>query len=397
MTITRPTTITGPRSDLDVYADAVLLDPWPTYRELRDAGPVVFLDRYNMYAATRYDAVSHILRTPEIFPSFDGVMMNDEMNQVLRGNTLCSDGAAHRVSRSVIAEPLTPKALRPLQDNIRTQARELVDRLTTRRRFDAVIDLAQYLPVTIVADLIGLPEDGRERMLVWASEMFNCFGPMNDRTRSSFPVLGEMMEYATTQAVPGKLKPGSWSEAIHDAAARGTITAEQCPAMMIDYMGPSLDTTISAIASAVSLFARHPDQWDLVRHDPSLVGSAINEVLRMEAPIQDFSRSVAVDCDIDGVQLPAGSRIITFYGAANRDERRYPDPDRFDVRRNPTDHLGFGAGPHICVGMNLARLEMGALFEALAEKVTRFELHSEERALHNILRGFTRLDVTVHL
>lgn len=396
MTTTPPATTTGPRSDFDVYADSALLDPWPGYRELRDAGPLVHLDRYDMFAATRYDAVSHVLRTPEVFPSGEGVMMNEEMNQVLRGNTLCSDGEAHDASRRVIARPLTPKALRPLHDEIRAEARGLVDRLTARGSFDAAGDLAHHLPVTIVSNLVGLPEEGRERMLVWASEMFNCFGPVNERTQNSFSVLGEMMEYATTQAVPGKLKPGSWAEAVHDAAARGEVDPGTCPVMMIDYMGPSLDTTIFAISSAVWLFAEHPDQWDLVRENPSLVPSAINEVLRMEAPIQDFSRSVAVDHEIDGVRLPRGSRVIAFYGAGNRDERHYPDPDRFDVTRNPTDHLGFGAGPHACVGMNLARLEMRALFEALAEKVTRFEVHHSERALHNILRGFTRLDVTVH-
>ncbi len=167
-----------------MYSDEALLNPWPGYRELRDAGPVVFLERYGMYAAIRYDAVSHVLRSPEVFPpSSEGVMMNDEMNQVLRGNTLCSDGEAHSASRRVIVRPLTPKAVRLLQDDIRAQARKLVEELTGRREFDAVTDLAQYLPVTIVSNLVGLPEEGRERMLVWASEMFNCFGPPpNDRT-----------------------------------------------------------------------------------------------------------------------------------------------------------------------------------------------------------------------
>lgn len=397
MTITAPDGVAGPRSDYDVFADSALLDPWEGYRRLRDTGPIAFLDRYNMYAATRYDAVAHVLRTPEVFPSGEGVMMNDEMNQVLKGNTLCSDGAAHDASRSVIVKPLTPKTLRPLKEDIQREADALVGRLVKRGRVDAVTDLAQHLPVAIVSNLIGLPEAGRERMLVWASEMFNCFGPMNDRTVNSFTVLGEMMEYATTQAVPGKLKPGSWAEAIYAAAERGEVSHDKCPVMMIDYMGPSLDTTIFAISSAVWLFANNPEQWDLVREDPSLIPSAINEVLRLEAPIQDFSRFVAVDHEIGGVFMPAGSRIITYYGAGNRDERHYANPDRFDVRRNPTDHLGFGAGPHACVGMNLAKMEMRSVFEALVPVVKRFELHGEQRALHNILRGFVSLDVTLHV
>jgi len=165
--------------------------------------------------------------------------------------------------------------------------------------------------------------------------------------------------------------------------------------MMIDYVGPSLDTTISAISNAVWLFANNPEQWDLLRADPRLMPSAISEVLRYDSPIQGFSRYVARDVDMGGVVLPAGSRAIVFYGAANRDERKYPDPDRFDIRRRPGDHLGFGAGPHACVGMNLARLEMQALFTALAKRVRRFTILEEEARLNNVLRGYKMLRVAV--
>jgi cytochrome P450 len=166
--------------------------------------------------------------------------------------------------------------------------------------------------------------------------------------------------------------------------------------MMIDYMGPSLDTTIFGISSGVWLFANNPDQWDLVRNDPSLIPAAINEMLRLEAPIQGFSRYVARDYSLDGVTLQEGSRAIIFYGAANRDPRQFPDPDRFDIRRdNAGRHMAFGTGPHGCLGMNLAKLEMRSLFMALAQKVKRFHIETEERALNNILRGFSKLIVTV--
>jgi cytochrome P450 len=233
-------------------------------------------------------------------------------------------------------------------------------------------------------------------MLVWAKALFNCIGPMNDRTVQSFPVLNEMMEYATNEAVRGKLKPGSWAEGILDAVDRGEVPGEACPALMVDYMGPSLDTTIFAISNAVWLFAQHPGQWELVREDPALIRGAINEVLRYESPIQGaFSRYVEHDVDMDGVLLPAGSRAILFYGSANRDERKYAGPDRFDVRRGANDQISFGAGPHACVGMHLARIEMRALFTALAGRVRRFEVVDAERALHNVLRGFNRLQVKV--
>ena len=210
-------------SDYDPYTDAALLDPWPGYKKLRDAGPAVWLTKYEMFALTRYDSVRRALIDWESFPSRNGVMMNDQMNKVLRGNTLCSDGAEHDALRDVLVRPLTPGALRPVKEQITVEAETLVDRLAAEGTFDAATDLANHLPVTVVSNLIGLPEAGRERMLVWAAGMFNCFGPLNDRTIASFPVMQEMMEYATNEAVPGKLKPGSWAEGIHTAVARGEV------------------------------------------------------------------------------------------------------------------------------------------------------------------------------
>jgi cytochrome P450 len=385
----------APVSDVDPYTDEALLNPWPGYRELRDAGPAAWLRRYDMFALTRHASVRRALQDWQTFSSASGVMMNDEMNVVLRGNTLCTDGHAHDRLRRVLIRPLRPLALKQLTDTITDEADKLAERLVARGSFDATTELAYHLPLAIVSELVGLPSEGREKMLVWATEMFNCFGPENERTVSAFPVLEEMVGYATTQAVRGKLKPGSWAESLHDAADRGEVPPEVLPVMMIDYMGPSLDTTIFAITSAVWLFARHPDQWDLLRDDPTLIPGAINEVLRLEAPVQGFSRLAVDDYDMDGVVIPAGSRVICYYGAANRDEREYPDPDRFDVRRDARSHLAFGAGPHQCVGAGLARLEMTALFGALARSVRRFEVGQADRVLNNVLRGFGRLETEV--
>jgi cytochrome P450 len=161
-------------------------------------------------------------------------------------------------------------------------------------------------------------------------------------------------------------------------------------------MGPSLDTTIFATQTAIMLFAANPEQWDLIRDDPSLIPNAVNEVVRIDSPIQNFSRVTTRAVEIDGVSLPAESRVIVSYGAANRDPRKWQDPDRFDVRRPAGDHLGFGYGAHQCIGNNLARLEIAALLTALARRVTRIELHDHERQLNNVLRGYRRMTVTVH-
>jgi cytochrome P450 len=223
-----------PWSDHDPYTDEALLEPWPGYRQMRDAGPAVWLPKYEMFALTRYDSVRRALTDWESFPSRNGVMMNDQMNQVLRGNTLCSDGADQDALRNVRVRPLTARALRSVRREITTEADRVVEKLVTAGTFDAATDLANHLPVTVVSNLVGLPERGRERMLVWGEGLFNCFGPMNDRTVASFPVLEEMMGYATNEAVPEKLKPGSWAAGIHDAVARGEVPAQACPAMMVD-------------------------------------------------------------------------------------------------------------------------------------------------------------------
>jgi cytochrome P450 len=307
-----------PVSELDPFSDEVLLDPWRLYAELQRLGAAVWLTKYQMYALTRYDSVQRALKDAGAFSSASGVMMNDGMNQVLRGNTLCSDGADHQRLRHVIARPLTPAGLKSLREAITSKAERLVDKLVTQGRFCAITDLATVLPVDIVTSSVGFPGEGRERMLVWATQMFNCFGPLNDRARKAFPLLQEIMHYARTQAVRGNLAPGSWAEGILDAVDRGEVDPAVCPAMMIDYMGPSLDTTMYAIGNGVWLFGKHPEQWQKIRESFSRVPTAINEILRMEAPLQSFSRLLTRDYDMDDVKLPAGSRAIIFYGAASR-------------------------------------------------------------------------------
>ena len=383
-------------SDCDLFSDPVLLDPYPVYEELRERCGVVWLERFGGFLLTRFDDVQSALADAHVFCSGQGVSMNDKMNEALRGGLLCSDGAPHDVMRKVLFKPLATQELRELKSRVHDEAEALVARVVAEKRFDAAAALAQHLPVTIVSDLVGLPEEGRERMLVWAAANFDCFGPMNKRTTESFPIVEEMVRYAFGECVPGKLKPGGWAQRIWDAADRGEIRHEQCPSMMNDYMGPSLDTTIYAIQSAVRLFAENPDQWTILREDPKLMSNAVNEVLRIESPLQLFTRAATADVVIDGVAIPAGSRIIVSYGAANRDPRKWEQPDEFRVRRKATDQVAFGHGAHRCIGANLARLEMFALFSALAPRVRRFELHHAERSLNNVLRGHSRLDVSLN-
>jgi cytochrome P450 len=164
---------------------------------------------------------------------------------------------------------------------------------------------------------------------------------------------------------------------------------------MLAYVWAGMDTTVNAIASAVSLFTDHQDQWALLRSDRSLLVSATNEVLRLEPPVQRFTRATTRATVLGEVALPAAARVVVLFGSANRDERRFPDAERFDIRRNPTDHLSFGRGIHRCVGANLAQEEIKAVLDRLADRVDRFEVGERRWRRNNALHGLEFLDVTV--
>ncbi|MFJ8951033.1 cytochrome P450 [Streptomyces sp. NPDC102384] len=384
-----------PVSDVDLYTPGARADPYSIYKELRALGPVVHLSRYDLYALPRYQEVRAALMDWRTFSSARGVFVDPDMNAQLEGITLCSDPPEHTAMRAVLGRPLRQDRMREVTPTIEAEAERIVAELVERGRFDAATELAEHLPMAVVSDLVGLPDRGRDKMLEWAAAMWDMQGPANERFTKAAPVVEEFMDYVAHEAIPGRIDPDGWAANLHQAADRGELPREKCPALMLDYVTPSLDTTILAITNAIALFAQHPDQWDLLRADRSLIPHAINESLRLETPVPQFSRVLTEDHEIDGVALPAGSRVALLYGSANRDERHYPDPERFDITRRPSDHLAFGRGEHVCVGMHLARVELGTLLDRLADRVRRFETVSSRPLLNNGLRGLEHLEVTV--
>lgn len=384
-----------PIYDVDLYSDEVLLDPYPHYKALRDLGAVVWLPRNDLHAVARFEDVRAVLRNPAVFSSAQGVAANEHVNTISRGTTLASDAPLHDRLRAIIAAPLMPRALEEIAPAIRTEARRLVDELVARGQFDAVSDLAQHLPLTIVSKLVGLEDYGRSSMLRWAAATFNVLGSMNARACTALKDVQEMRAYLGGDEIRSRLRPGSWGDHVFAAADRGEVEPERCPVLMRDYLGPSLDTTIFATANLVLLFGRHPGQWDLVRSDPALIPNAINEALRLESPVRGFTRHLAADATIGGLTIPRESRVLLLYASANRDERKWQEPERFDVKRRANDHLGFGNGTHMCAGLHLARLEMTALLEVLVERVAGFEIGEPVLALNNVLRGLASLPVRV--
>jgi cytochrome P450 len=384
-----------PNYQADLFSDDVLAEPYEHFRAIRDLGPVVHLEAHDLLAVSRYADVRTVLGDPATYCSGEGVGLNEVVNRKFKGNTLMSDGEHHRAQRAVVGRPLTPKSLAALQPQVQALADTLVDGLVERGSFDAVTDLAQPIPSTWVPDLLGWPAEAREHLLDWANASFDSLGPLNARGIAAGGQLAEMFQFAQEISERGGLPQGSMAAKILEAAARGEITKEQCPVLMTGYLAPSLDTTISAIGNAIWLFATNPDQWKLLREDPSRVKGAFNEAIRLESPISCFSRVTTKDTQLDNIDIEKDSRILVMYASANRDERRWDRAEEFDIIREVSSHLGFGYGRHACVGMGLARLEGNAVLSALVTRVERLEVGVPVRKLNNLIRAFASLPIRV--
>ena len=386
----------APTSGIDVFSDDVLSEPYEAYRVLRDTGAVVRLTSRPLWVLARYADVRAALADAATFSSAAGVGVSDEMNAMQAGSVLASDDPEHARLRAVLSEKLALRALASLRTAIAEQADALVAGVVARGGFDAVAELAARLPVDVVADLIGLPADGRDMLLTGADAMFASFGPLDARLQSRMPEVMAYVEFMAASTSRDKLTSGSWGAAILDAVDEGRLAAESAVPVMAAYLIAAMDTTVHSLGNFIRLLAADPQLWRTLKADPGLIGGAFEENLRLESPVQGFTRLTTRDVELDGTLIPADTQVLLSYASANRDERHYPDPDRYDIRRNPVDHLAFGYATHGCAGQGLARIEAQALIGSLLRRVESIELAGEPvRHSHPMIRGLEALPVSV--
>ncbi|MGJ6125523.1 cytochrome P450 [Mycolicibacterium sp. Y3] len=377
----------------DLYSTDAILDPHPHYEKLRRLGPVVWLDRHKCFALPRYPECKATLRDDEQFLSREGVSLNSLSNKLSHGTTLASDGDEHADRRKLVAHRLLPRALRAIGDTVEEQANTVVEEAVRRRDVDGV-ELASALPLAIVPDLVGWPRDQREHLIEWGGATFDILGPLNWQAVKAMPRALQMLRFARRVVRQRNVLPGSIVDELLTAADAGVLDHSACPALMIDYIAPSLDTTISAISNALYLLGTHPEQWRLLKDDPDLIPAAVNEIVRYESPLRAFARRVRQDGEIAGTTLPSGSRVLVLYASANRDEDAWDDPATFDIRRDAGRHVGFGNGAHACAGQGLARLETVAILRALVQHVDRIEVTGRPVwAVNNIIRRHSHLPI----
>lgn len=389
-----------PVSDVDPFSNAFFVDPFPAHAELRDAGPVVWLSAWNVWAVARHAEVYAVLGDWETFCSSRGVGLSDFARETpWRPPSLVleTDPPEHDRARSVLNRVLSPAVVKGLRESFAAKADELAATLVEKGSFDAVSDLAETFPLAVFPQAVGLQHEGREHLLAYAGLAFNAFGPPNELRRQALETAGPHVAWVTDQCRRENLRPGGFGAQIHEAAARGEgITSDEAVLLVRSLLTAGLDTTVNGIGAAIYCLARFPDQFAALRADPSLARGAFEEAIRFEAPVQTFFRTTTRPVEIGGVALGEGEKVLMFLGAANRDPRHWPEPDRFDIRRRAAGHVGFGWGVHNCVGQILARLEGEVMVAALARRAASLEISGPVvRRYNNTLRGLERLPVRV--
>lgn len=388
-----------PNLAIDPFDKVFLADPYAYHDMIREAGPVVWLDSVGAFAMARYEEVKDSLRDHETFCSSRGVGTLDFAKETpFRPPSLLleADPPLHDRTRSMMNRIVSLKALKELRPRWQAKAEELVDRLVERRRFDAVKDLSEIFPMMIFPDTIGLRDDGREHLLDYATIVFNAFGPDNDVLREGNEGKEAAIEWVAEACKRDNLKEGGWGMAVFEAADRGECTHEEAERLVRSFLSAGVDTTVNGIGHMVLALAGHPEEYQKLRSNPSLVRRAFEESLRWDSTVQTFFRTTTKRVEVGGAEIPEGQKVLLFLAAANRDPLHWDEPDAFRIERNTSGHVGFGFGIHQCLGQMVARLEGELIGTAIAERVASIRLTGAPvRRLNNTLHAIDSVPVEV--
>jgi 4-methoxybenzoate monooxygenase (O-demethylating) len=386
-----------PRSSIDPFSVDFLRDPHPAHEALREAGPIVWLEKYGAYAAARHGEVRQILGDPATFCSSRGVGLADFQRETpWRPPSLVleRDPPEHDRARGVLNRALSATVMRSLRGRFAAAAEELANELAQKVRFDAVANCAEVYPMMVLPDAIGLSKQGREHLLPYAATVFNMFGPDNELRRTAVAQMTPHVEWIASQCKREALSDDGIGAMIHAGADAGDITRQEAELLVRSLLSAGFDTTVHGLGGAMRQLALNPDQFAALHADPTKARAAFEEALRLETPVQTFFRTTTQEVEIGGTTIAEGEKVLMLLGAANRDPRKWPDPDSYDIDRPTAGHVAFGAGVHMCVGQLLARLEGETLLGALARAFARIEPDGEPTPLlNNTLRGWTQLPV----
>jgi 4-methoxybenzoate monooxygenase (O-demethylating) len=279
-----------------------------------------------------------------------------------------------------------------LRGSFQRMAQRLVTDLLERSQIDAVADCARPFTLQVFPDAVGLGPEMRENLLSYADFLFNANGPKNQLFDASARLAEPLASWIMDRCQRSALCPGGFGDQIYQAAERGELEADQAPLLVRSLLSAGVDTTIAAIGNTLHCLATHPEAYRALRRSPALARHAFDEALRYDSPAPLAFRTSSVASEIAGYAIPEGKKLLLLFGAANRDPRRWPEPERFDIERRPTGHLAFGSGIHACVGQLVARVEAETLLEELAQRVEHLELSgTPQRWLNNSVHAWGSL------
>ena len=375
-------------------------DPFPLYAALRAAGPLVWNATGGYWVAARHAEVTAVGADATRFCSGRGILTFEiGVDYPSPPTMMHTDPPAHTRYRSLVQPAFGRRVVRALEPTIRAAATRLVTQVRTDEPIDIVADLAAILPVQVIGMILGIPEAEWDRVWAWSEASIPGTETWLDAERRN-ALRAEMTAELAALVASARVNPRNdvISQLVHEDLDGDRLSDDELAMFLNQLLVAGNETTRNAISGGLVAFSEHPEQWPRLVDDRSLVDTATDEMLRWTTPVIAFMRTATVDATVGGTAVAAGDPILMLYASANRDELEFgPDADTFRIDRSPNHHVAFGFGPHFCLGAALARLEITATLDALAEAgVTRIEPAGDvQRSRSTIIAGVTHAPLTL--
>ena len=388
--------------DQDHYASEG--PPHATFRRLRAEAPVSWHERDGdapFWAFTKYKDVFAASLDQKTFSSARrGAIFrswNEEEYEAQKGMLINRDPPEHTKYRRLVSLGFSGRMIRRLEGHVRTITGKIIDQVAHAGECDFVASVSAELPLQVIVELVGVPLADRHRVLQWSNQMLAYDDPEYQLDPFTPKIAAaELFMYANELAADRVAHPRDdlASELIHADVDGHGLTAEEFNSFFMLLLVAGNETTRNLVSGGLLALIEHPEQHARLLADPSLLPTAVEEMLRWVTPVNLFQRTATRDVELRGHTIRAGDKVVLFYASANRDEEMFPDADRFDVGRSPNEHLAFGIGPHFCLGANLARLEISVMFEELLRRLPDIQLAGPvERLRSNFINGIKRMPV----
>jgi cytochrome P450 len=367
---------------------------------MRDSAPVYYNERFDFYALTRFDDVESALKQQKVYSSKKGVVLDLILADIEMppGTLIHDEPPVHTIHRQLLSRVFTPRAIAGIEPAVRAFCAQRLDELTERESFDFVVDFARLIPMSVFGMLLGIPEEDQVRVLEYVEASFDDESGTPDEFDDDFLLDGfydEFVDRAVANPGDDLITRLVSTEFDDENGERRTLTRTESLTYLAVIAGAGNHTTNRLISWTAKLLADHPDARAEVVADRSLIPKVIEETLRFEPSTTQIGRYLTQDVELHGQTMEAGHAVLLLASAANRDERQFDDPDRFDIHREFTHHMTFGYGPHYCLGTALARLEGRVALEELLARSTEWEIDLEHAELgtSRIVRGYSSLPI----